>query len=245
MKNKQDLYDWLNGLKAETLPIDEVDPLPPFDNRHKFIIVGPARSGKDTTAMVLSKCCTFGGLNIRYEGSTSLCMLPLVQRMFDQLTAEYMQPDTFYYQRSQLRQFWFECIKAYRLFDPLTTILTSLTKSDILCGCRDIEEIFSAINTMKTCTVIYVTSDVEDNSDPTWPYNVGTFAGLLKARFSGTQLALLPGDPAKMIPSLGKIVDLQIKPYGGGTNLDHYINNGVFFGDVLQDREVTLNLGEW
>lgn len=245
MKNKQDLYGWLNGLKAESIVIGEVDPLPPFDGRHKFVIVGPARSGKDTTAMMLSKCCSHSGLHIRYNGSTSLCMLPLVQRVFEQFTAEYMQPKNFYHQRAELRQFWFECIKAYRLLNPFTTILTSLARSDILCGCRDIEEIFSAINIMKTCTVIYVTSGVEDNSDPTWPYNIGTFTELLRARFPGIQLALLPGDPAKMLPPLGKIVDLQIKPFGYGPPLSSYINNGVFFGDVLRDREVTLNLGDW
>lgn len=245
MKNKQDLYDWLNSLKAETLPVGASDPLPPFDDRHKFVIVGPARSGKDTTAMILSKCCTFDWESIRYRGSTSLCMLPLVQRVFERLTAEYMQPEDFYRQRTELRQFWFECIKAYRLLDPLTTVLTSLDGSDVLCGCRDIKEIFSAINMMKTCTVVYVTSDVEDNSDPTWPYNVGTFAGLLQARFPRIQLTLLDGEPAKMLTSLGKIVDLRTKPYGDSARLETYINNGVFFGDVLRDREVTLNLGDW
>jgi len=172
-------------------------------------------------------------------------MLPLVQKVFERVTAEYMTPADFYNQRTQLRQFWFECIKAYRLLDPLTTILISLNKSDVLCGCRDIEEIFSAINIMKTCTVIYVTSDVEDGSDPTWPYNVGTFSGLLAARFPGILIALLPGDPDKMLSSLGKIVDMHIKPYSEGTRLDTYTNNGVFFGDVLHDREITLNLGDW
>lgn len=226
--------DELNNLKAEDIDLTNIPELPLIEPGRKFLIVGSAGSGKDTTAMILSKL----HVGVRYGGSTSLCMLDLVQNIYESLTGHECDPTWFYEKRSKLRKFWFECIKAHRLIDPLFVIKRSLQDSDIICGCRDIEEIKSAVDTIENLTIIYVLYRGTILHDPTWLYTPISFQGEVGLCHQ------LYGTPASIISGLSKINDLQPVRFGEGLPLNTYTKNGVYFGGVLE-RTVTLQLGAW
>lgn len=148
---------------------------------HKLFIVGPAKSGKDTLAVALSKYVMFGRRYYNYRGSTSLTMLPYVYEVALKLepSVDKLSMPEFYELRGECRTFWYNVIKAYRELDPYFII--NEDGSDIFVGSRDWKEIETAVSCVQNPLFVVCKSDNLD--DQTWPHTHHEVLQILLDRF--------------------------------------------------------------
>lgn len=156
---------------------------------HRLFILGPAKSGKDTLAVALSKYTQYDGQYYDYTGSTSLTMLPYVYEITKQLLhfemhgylldLEHMSLAEFYEERVNCRIFWYNVIKAFREVDPY--FIFTVEDSDLYVGSRDWNELKTVVDT--TMESIFVLCTGEDGVDPTWPYTHAQALAMLRNDF--------------------------------------------------------------
>jgi hypothetical protein len=98
--------------------------------KHRLLIVGYGRHGKDTMADILEEIT-----GLRYGGSTSWAALPFIARTLG------MHPQKVWESRHANRQFWFDFCNVLRKNDPLFLVRRVLKQGDLVVGIRDKEEL--------------------------------------------------------------------------------------------------------
>ncbi|MDE2438782.1 MAG: hypothetical protein KGN01_05330 [Patescibacteria group bacterium] len=125
----------------------------------RILIVGHGRSGKDESALYLGR-----RLGLRYTGSTSLAVRPLLAHAIygknDLLTQEHC-----YAHRHEDREYWYEYCNLLRRIDPLMLIKLCLSFSDILVGTRSFEELNNAVKVQRPTHILWLERSVP--IDPT------------------------------------------------------------------------------
>lgn len=214
----------------------------------RIFILGPAKSGKDTLAVAISKYVWFGGTAANYTGSTSLAMLPYVYQ--EALKHSYgseigaqlesMSFPEFYERRVECRIFWYNVIKAYRILDPYFII--NEEGSDIFVGSRDWGEIQSCVECTQNPYFVLCRSD--GSFDPTWPFDYETSRLFIMKQFgvsssdivtfdykeSNFELFLSILETAK---ELGRLQNLRVSFLARDCKFERH---GVTFDGVLKGR---------
>lgn len=216
--------------------------LVPQLGRKYFMIVGPAGSGKDSAAVLLSKMFN----DVEYGGSTSLVMLPFVRVAFEYVHGKQeMTNQQFYDMRAEHRVFWYDTIQYFRNLDPLYAVKLALNRGNVLCGCRDIDEIKLALAKLPF-EIFYMLPSKGSKGDPTWRYSPSTFSDeILNTGYSGPIKAFRADSANRLFLEFLNLEGLKLNPYGYSKPLSHYTLNGVDYGSVLRDRKLDLDLGGW
>lgn len=218
-------------------------PTPKTMKSKRIFILGPAKSGKDTLAVAISKYVWFGGTVANYKGSTSLAMLPYVHKIaciFDPLLQSMPLP-RYYDLRTINRMFWYHVIKAYRELDPFFII--NEEDSDIFVGSRDWGEIKSCVD-CTTNPYFVVCRSYGGDGDPTWPYSYEDTRLRLMRDFNVDTQDIVTFDYKssnfelflsiqKTAEELGRVQNLRVSYLAREYNFERH---GVRYDDVLKGR---------
>lgn len=127
--------------------------------QRRFMVVGHGRAGKDETAIYLAKT-----LGLRYEGSTSLSIKPIITSgMYDNNRTELQE--LCYSTRHDNRKYWYDFANMLRQIDPLLLIKLTLSYSDILVGTRSFQELENGVQLFRPTDILWLDRNVP--ADPT------------------------------------------------------------------------------
>lgn len=120
---------------------------------------GPGRCGKDSAAAWLA-----ANYAVKYSGSVSQAILPLVANAVDRPDAEV------YAERHEHRDFWFAFCNALREEDPAFLARCTLAQNDVVAGIRASAELEAVVGEGLVDLTAWVSRDVP--SDPTLEYYI-------------------------------------------------------------------------